>query len=538
MKKGNAIILCGGGINYANLPIATNTTNAMIPVHGKPIIGWIIDDLIQKGFKHAIVALQLKNKRLLDFLKWAYQDRITIEFAFVAENCTIVDSLHTGLTLVTKGPVHLLLGDTLIRDDFQDAGNMVYVSEVPDHRKWCMIKVNRQQYVTEFFDKPPAQIDESKALVGYYRFADLSLLRKSVDESRLEKNKELSSVLKLYGSVSPIEATNVDRWFDFGNLENFVASKMQMFQSRHFNSIEIDGLLGVLIKRSKWNDKLKNELDWFRALPEKLRILCPRFFEHDEVSGEVEIVQEYYGYPNLAELFLYSDLNIDIWISVIDKLLATHLLFKDYEATLDQGTLEFMYITKTEDRLGQLQDEFWQDLLQRQRLVVNGKEVRNFFTLLPSLKARVKNMQINQVGCIIHGDFCFSNILFDVNNLLVKVIDPRGSFGAPGIYGDPRYDMAKLRHSVEGLYDFITADLFSFQLSESGFNFKILTTDFQPELLNYFDLKIQSIGYLLDEIKLIEALLFISMVPLHADHPNRQKVMYLKGVELLNEVLV
>ena len=42
------IILCGGEINYSDLPISTNQTNAMIPVNGKPVIGWIIDDLIEK----------------------------------------------------------------------------------------------------------------------------------------------------------------------------------------------------------------------------------------------------------------------------------------------------------------------------------------------------------------------------------------------------------------------------------------------------------------------------------------------------------
>jgi hypothetical protein len=38
----------------------------------------------------------------------------------------------------------------------------------------------------------------------------------------------------------------------------------------------------------------------------------------------------------------------------------------------------------------------------------------------------------------------------------------------------------------------------------------------------------------LEEVKFIEGLLFISMLPLHADHPRRQTMMYLRGLELLN----
>ena len=42
----NTIILCGGKINFANLPISSNTNNSMIPINGKPVISWIIEDLI------------------------------------------------------------------------------------------------------------------------------------------------------------------------------------------------------------------------------------------------------------------------------------------------------------------------------------------------------------------------------------------------------------------------------------------------------------------------------------------------------------
>jgi hypothetical protein len=41
----------------------------------------------------------------------------------------------------------------------------------------------------------------------------------------------------------------------------------------------------------------------------------------------------------------------------------------------------------------------------------------------------------------------------------------------------------------------------------------------------------------LNEIKLIEGLLFISMLPLHRDHFERQLAFYSIGIQRLNEVL-
>ena len=64
---------------------------------------------------------------------------------------------------------------------------------------------------------------------------------------------------------------------------------------------------------------------------------------------------------------------------------------------------------------------------------------------------------------VCHGDFCFSNILYDFRMQRVKLIDPRGinSKNELSIWGDLRYDLAKLNHSVSGLYDLIIAGQFS-----------------------------------------------------------------------------
>jgi hypothetical protein len=65
----------------------------------------------------------------------------------------------------------------------------------------------------------------------------------------------------------------------------------------------------------------------------------------------------------------------------------------------------------------------------------------------------------------LHGDFCFSNILFDFRAGRVKTIDPRGTdaLGRPSRFGDLRYDLGKLAHSVLGLYDFIVAGFYLLQ---------------------------------------------------------------------------
>ena len=52
-----------------------------------------------------------------------------------------------------------------------------------------------------------------------------------------------------------------------------------------------------------------------------------------------------------------------------------------------------------------------------------------------------------------------------------------------------------------------------------------------------FDSIAEEHGYDLNEIIFIEGLLFLSMIPLHQDQPQRQLAMYLICLQILNNVL-
>lgn len=139
---------------------------------------------------------------------------------------------------------------------------------------------------------------------------------------------------------------------------------------------------------------------------------------------------------------------------------------------------------------------------------------------------------------VIHGDYCFSNILFDSSNYNFKLVDPRGRLNnEPTIYGDPRYDIAKLRHSIAGFYDFIVHGLFRLKENKTGFEYEIKTSTDYSILERIFNKYAELNGYNPQEIKFIEGLLFLSMIPLHKDNFSRQKVFYLKAIELLNDTV-
>ena len=64
MSDESTIILCGGSMDYGNLPIGTNLSNAMIPVNAKPVIGWILDDLLAKNIRQVAIIAPLCSESM------------------------------------------------------------------------------------------------------------------------------------------------------------------------------------------------------------------------------------------------------------------------------------------------------------------------------------------------------------------------------------------------------------------------------------------------------------------------------------------
>jgi Phosphotransferase enzyme family len=191
---------------------------------------------------------------------------------------------------------------------------------------------------------------------------------------------------------------------------------------------------------------------------------------------------------------------------------------------------------KTRRRLDELQAPHDLVRLVRQTgpLRLNGRAAASLPELWDRISTAVERLADNAQGCIVHGDLCLSNILYDLRSRVCKLLDPRGSFGLAGLAGDPRYDVAKLYHSVYGLYDFVTNDLFHVAVEGSEIHLEIRTRPYHQQIRQRFE-KVFFPTFDRDEILLITGLLFASMPALHYEAPTRQVAMYARAIELLNE---
>mgnify|MGYP000497494463 CR=1 FL=1 len=118
------------------------------------------------------------------------------------------------------------------------------------------------------------------------------------------------------------------------------------------------------------------------------------------------------------------------------------------------------------------------------------------------------------------------------------LIDPRGLIGDEvTIYGDVRYDIAKLGHSIWGRYDQIMAE--GLRAGGLGANFELeIPVDRRRGWLEemFFAGNVAGVSFNSPEIKAAIISLFLSMVPLHAEDESRQRTLLANGLRLFNEL--
>ncbi len=255
---------------------------------------------------------------------------------------------------------------------------------------------------------------------------------------------------------------------------------MSKFVTRTYNNFKVNNDVGTLTKLSG-DAKLSDEIEYYKVIGSnpKLSKFFPRIFESGKtIDGTNYIEIEYVDYKNLAEQILFSEIDGCKWTKIIKQL--TYILSEFRKIQINDAeyddACEKMYVKKTltEYEKFSCSNKIFEVLTSYDSLTLNGKKYKNFKLIKNDIfKLVTEKLCSKKTMNVVHGDFCFGNIISSVNDVKditsIKLIDPRGSWGKLGIYGDCRYDIAKLYHSFDGCYEYLTNNLYKLESNGNVF---------------------------------------------------------------------
>lgn len=274
------------------------------------------------------------------------------------------------------------------------------------------------------------------------------------------------------------------------------------YHSRYFNNVYEHN--DLVVKSSTNIKKIKSEYRYYYYLPDSAKRFFVQPFNLKISNGIASYEMEKINVENLAKLALSNNLTKESFSKVLDKI----SIFKE-QAGLYQNSAkkqsEYLVLEKTFSRIKQIE---------------HGQDETKLFKRIELAYEHFSKKRKNWSSSLSHGDLCLSNILWIESHSIVKFIDPRGAKRKNDLFIDSYYDIAKISHSINGGYENI-----------------IYSVPDKPHYLkNIFDKYVEDLNVVYELLKVYEASLFLSMIPLHIN--NASNVLMFKDVcdTILKEV--
>lgn len=362
----------------------------------------------------------------------------------------------------------------------------------------------------------------NRTLSGAFSFSSVPELLRSI----IRAKGDFLDALRMYNENLEVQLVPSGAWFDFGHVQTYFQSTGLVTTQRSFNDVKISAR--EVVKTSCHSRKLKAEANWFKSIPSRMTNYTPAFLGERNVAGNYGYATANTYLSTLSNLAVFGNLKTNTWDNILGA--CAEFLLECRNVTPEKGIkqrADLYFGSKTKSRI----ETFSRTEVGARMLscsIIDGQAVPPLPEILD-----VTNDIIHKTDhgseCMIHGDFCFSNIFYDFRSTSIKVIDPRGELpdGTRSIYGLQSYDIAKLAHSIIGGYDLIIANYIKCDIIGDTMTTDVtfLESTRWEKLTQVFTNSQIAMAHSVLELKAMVIQLLLSMLPLHNDKPKRQAAM-------------
>jgi len=229
------------GMGKRMRPHTLTVPKPLIPVAGKPIVQWLVEDII-KVCKEKVTEIAFV---IGDFGKETEAKLLAIAKAEGAKGSIHYqeEALGTAHAILCakealKEKVIVAFADTLFRADFtmdEEQEGIIWVNRIDDPRAFGVVKVNDQNIITDFVEKPQEFVSDL-AIIGIYYFKDGDMLRKEmqylIDNNIKEKGEfQLTNALEnMKKKGTRFMPGKVEEWLDCGNKDATVYTNQRVLE--------------------------------------------------------------------------------------------------------------------------------------------------------------------------------------------------------------------------------------------------------------------------------------------------------------------
>lgn len=226
------VVIPVAGIGTRLRPHTHTQPKALVPVAGKPLLGHIIDNLVDYELRDFVFVIGYLGDKIEAFIREAYQDKINMQFVVQEPREGLAHALWTARQrLEQENELLIVLGDTIAHLDWrallQAPHSAVGVRKVSQPGAFGIAEVNEQGQIIQLEEKP--KIPKSNlALVGIYKICNAALLFSAIEyllQHHIKTQGEYhltDALMHMIKAGETIYALPVRHWYDCGKKDTIL----------------------------------------------------------------------------------------------------------------------------------------------------------------------------------------------------------------------------------------------------------------------------------------------------------------------------
>jgi glucose-1-phosphate thymidylyltransferase len=236
------IIIPMAGMGKRMRPHTLTTAKPLIPVAGKPVVQRLVEDITkvcgEKVNEIAFVINPAFGKQVEEDLKKIAQGQGAQASIWYQENALGTAHAIMCAEKAISGKTIVAFADTLFKADFQmdtHQEGVIWVQKIEDPSQFGVVKINADNVITDFVEKPKDFISDL-AIIGIYYFKDgenlKSELKYLLDNNIMEKGEfQLTNALEnMKRKGMKFFPGKVTEWLDCGNKDATVYTNQRVLE--------------------------------------------------------------------------------------------------------------------------------------------------------------------------------------------------------------------------------------------------------------------------------------------------------------------
>jgi len=230
----------------------------LIPVAGKPILGHILDGLIQAGIHEFVFIIGYLGEKIEEYVQEAYGNTIQSSFVVQGPREGLAHAIAMAADEVKSAQdgVLIVLGDTILDVDYASLlaadCSVLGIDTVDDPRKFGVVKLDADGWITSMEEKP-AIPKSNLALAGVYAIRESMQLLHAIDfiiSNKLRTQTEFQltdALMHMIENGVKMKTIKVDNWFDCGKKDSLLATNRILLGRKDVQQYQHDGIVNSII---------------------------------------------------------------------------------------------------------------------------------------------------------------------------------------------------------------------------------------------------------------------------------------------------